>query len=141
MMRDDELARRLVVRRGSGGNCTYDEGAKRELIEVCLRGGHSVAQVARAYGLNTNQLRNWIALYRKERSGTSPVQSAAVSVDAASAFIPVVTTPAVTTEPGLRIDIALANGVRAELSHLCCEDVAAVLTVLAGLPCSVSNRG
>lgn len=52
MMRDEDLARRLVVRRGAGGNCTYDESAKRELIDVCLRGGHSVAQVARTYGLN-----------------------------------------------------------------------------------------
>lgn len=63
MMRDEDLARRLVVRRGVGGNCTYDESAQRELIEACLHGGHSVAKVARAYDLNANQLHNRIALY------------------------------------------------------------------------------
>jgi len=35
MVRDEELAGRLVVWRGASGNSTYDEGAKCELIELC----------------------------------------------------------------------------------------------------------
>jgi transcriptional regulator with XRE-family HTH domain len=69
MVRDEKLARRLVVRRGTSGNCTYDEGAKRELIELCQSGTVSVAKVALTYGINPNLLHNWIALYRKEGTG------------------------------------------------------------------------
>ena len=69
MVRDEELARRLVVRRGTSGNRTYEEGAKRELIELCESGTVSITQVALAYGINPNQLHNWIALRRKEGGG------------------------------------------------------------------------
>lgn len=141
MMRDEDLARRLVVRRGAGGNCTYDEGAKRELVEACLHGGHSVAQVARAYGLNTNQLHNWIALHRKERVGASLARSAAISVDTPSAFIPVVTAPSSAIGHGLQLHIILANGIRADLGPLRRDDVAALLADLSRLPCSASTRG
>lgn len=140
-MRDEDLARRLVVRRGAGGNCTYDEAAKRELIEACLRGGGSVAQVARAYGLNANQLHNWIALYRKERAGASLARSAAMAVGAPSAFIPVVTMPRPVEAHEYGLHITLANGIRADLSHLHREDVAALLAELSRLPCSASTRG
>lgn len=64
-VRDEELARRLVVRRGARGNCTYDEGAKRELIELCQSGEVSVAKVALTYGINPNLLHNWITLNRR----------------------------------------------------------------------------
>lgn len=140
MMRDEDLARRLVVRRGTGGNCTYDEGARQELIEACLRGDHSVAKVARAYGLNANQLHNWIALYRKARAGTPIARSATVCADAPSPFIPVVTMPVAAEAPELRLHLVLANGIRAELSPLCREDVAALLADLSRLPCSASTQ-
>lgn len=141
MMRDEDLARRLVVRRGAGGNCTYDEGAKRELIETCLRGRHSVAEVARTYGLNTNQLHNWIALYRRTHGDRRPTGLAEPAVSPASAFIPVVTLPRAPESHGLQLHLILANGIRADLGPLCREDVTALLTELAGLPCSASTRG
>ncbi len=72
MVKDEELARRLVVRRGASGNCTYDEGAKRELIALCHSGTVSVAKVALTYGINPNLLHNWIAVNRKEGSGRLP---------------------------------------------------------------------
>lgn len=139
MMRDEELAGRLVVRRGAGGNCTYDEGAKRELIEVCLRDGHSVAKVARAYGVNANQLHNWIALYRKTRGGlraTCPESPSGTPPP----FIPVVKLPHPVETHGLQLHIILANGVRADLGPLRREDVAALLVDLSRLPCSTSTR-
>ena len=49
MVRDEDLARRLIVRRGVSGNCTYDESAKRELIELGQSGVASVAKVALTY--------------------------------------------------------------------------------------------
>lgn len=63
-MRDEELVRLLVVRRGWNGKCTYDESAKRELTEICLRRGTSIA---RDYGVNANLRHNWVAIYRKDR--------------------------------------------------------------------------
>lgn len=139
-MRDEELARRLVVRRGLDGKCTYDESAKRELIEICLRRGTSIARVARDYGLNANQLHNWVGLYRKEQGSLLTSAETETRREIGSAFIPVVAT----TMPGLpgelRLDITLDNGIQADLRCLSRDDVVAILSVLAALPCSASTR-
>lgn len=55
MVRNEDLARRLVVRRGANGNCTYDESAKRELIELGQSGVASVAKVALRIPTQTGQ--------------------------------------------------------------------------------------
>ncbi len=137
MVRDEELARRLVVRRGASGNRTYDEGAKRELIELCESGTVSITKVALAYGINPNQLHNWIALRRKEGVGRL-----STALHEPSAFIPVLTSPTPPeSEPQeMRLDITLGNGIRADLRGLSRDDVCALLPVLAGLPCSASTR-
>ncbi len=141
MVRDEELARRLVVRRGPSGNCTYDEGAKRELVGLCERGGVSVAKVALTYGINPNLLHNWITLHRKEGTGRLPAPLREASACAPSPFIPVVTPLAQPVVPGgLRLDITLDNGIQADLRCLSRDDVLAILPVLAGLPCSASTR-
>ena len=141
MVRDDELARRLIVRRGASGNCTYDEGARRELIELCQSGTVSVAKVALAYGINPNQLHNWIARHRKEGSGKLPAPVHETSTCAPAPFIPVVMPLSPASEPQeLRVDITLVNGIQADLRGLSREDVIALLPVLAGLPCSASTR-
>lgn len=142
MVRDEKLVRRLVVRRGASGNCTYDESAKRELIELCQSGTVSVAKVALTYGINPNLLHNWIALYRKEGVGKLPAPSRETSACAPTSFIPVVTTP-IQQAAGpreLRLDITLDNGIQADLRGLSRDDVFALLPVLAGLPCSVSTQ-
>ena len=142
MVRDENLARRLVVRRGTSGNCTYDEGAKRELIALCQSSTVSVAKVALAYGINPNLLHNWIALYHKEGVGKLPGPLRETSARAPTSFIPVVTTP-IQQAAGpreLRLDITLDNGIQADLRGLSRDDVLALLPVLAGLPCSVSTR-
>lgn len=142
MVRDEELARRLVVRRGVRGNCTYDEGAKRELIELCQSGTVSVAKVALTYGINPNVLHNWIALHRKESAGRLPVPVRETSICTPSPFIPVVTAPMqqASERRELRLDIMLDNGIQADLPGLNRDDVLALLPALAGLPCSVSTR-
>jgi transposase len=142
MVRDEKLYRRLVVRRGTSGNCTYDEGAKRELIELCQSGTVSVAKVALTYGINPNLLHNWIALYRKEGVGKLPAPLRETSACAPTSFIPVITTP-IQQAAGpreLRLDITLDNGIQADLRGLSRDDVLALLPALAGLPCSVSTR-
>jgi transposase len=142
MVRDEKLASRLVVRRGAGGNCTYDEGAKRELIALCQSGTVSVAKVALTYGINPNLLHNWITRYRKEGMGNLPAPSHETSACAPTSFIPVVTTPIPpAAEPReLRLDITLNNGIQADLRGLSRDDVLALLPVLAGLPCSASTQ-
>lgn len=142
MVRDEELARRLVVRRGARGNCTYDESAKHELIELCRSGTVSVAKVALTYGINPNLLHNWIALNRKGSVGRLPASVREIPTCAPTPFIPVVTTPMppAPERRELRLDITLANGSQADLSGLSRDDVLAILPVLAGLPCSASTR-
>ena len=142
MVRDEELARRLVVRRGASGNCTYDEGAKRELIELCRSGKVSVAKVALTYGINPNLLHNWIALHCKEGIGRLPAPVRETSACARESFIPVVTPPMqqVSEPRELRLDITLDNGIQADLRCLSRDDVLAILPALAELPCSVSPR-
>ncbi len=141
IMRDEELARRLVIRRGIGGRGIYDDGAKRDLIERCLSGGESVARMARAYGVNANQLHNWIALYRKQTGQLLPLATREMVRESGPAFIPVVTVKSnETPEPAeIKLDITLTNGVRAELGRLNLKEVLAILPVLSGLPCSAST--
>lgn len=140
-MRDEELARRLVVRRNAGGKCTYDEAAKRELIESCLRQGTSVARVARDYGLNANQLHNWIGLYLKGRGGLLTAPEPIAKREVGSAFIPVVPAKQEETPHDLKLEVTLANGIRADLNRLGLDDVLAILPVLSALPCSASTLG
>jgi transposase len=143
MVRDEELARRLVVRRGASGNCTYNEGAKRELVELCRSGKVSVAKVALTYGINPNLLHNWIALHRKEAIGRLSAPEPETSACTPAPFIQVMTTSmddAAQLPRELRLDITLDNGIQADLRGLSRDDVLAVLPVLAGLPCSASTR-
>ena len=140
IVRDEELAKRLVVRRGSDGKCTYDESAKRELIEICLRRGTSIARVARDYGVNANQLHNWVGLYRKARGRLLASVETEASQEVRSAFIPVVATTPPELPRELRLDITLDNGTQADLRCLSRDDVLAILPALASLPCSASIR-
>jgi transposase len=142
MVRDEDLARRLVVRRGAKGNCTYDEGAKRELIGLCRSGSVSVAKVALTYGINPNLLHKWIALHCGEGAGRLPAPVRETPACVPASFIPVVTSPLQqTSEPReLRLDITLDNGIQVYLRRLSRDDVLTILPLLAGLPCSASIR-
>jgi transposase len=62
-----ELSKRLVVGHKRDGRSCYDQEAKRELIEACLRPGVSVARMALQHGINANLLRTWITRYRRQR--------------------------------------------------------------------------
>jgi transposase-like protein len=100
-----------VVRRGSRGHCTYDEVAKRELIELCRRGVASVAKVALTYGVNPNVLHNWMARDRKECAVKSPDRLLEEPRNPPSAFIPVFSAPVAAVSREIKLDITLANGI------------------------------
>lgn len=55
-----ELAQRLVVGHKRDGRSIYGEQAKRELILACCELGAFLAKVARACGVNANQLARWV---------------------------------------------------------------------------------
>jgi len=99
-----------------------------------------VAGVARDYGLNTNQLHNWIRLYRNERGGVLAAPKPNAEQEVVSAFIPVVTMKQEEALRDVKLDVTLANGIRADLSGVSLDDVLAILPVLSALPCSASTR-
>jgi transposase len=140
MVRDEDLARRLVVRRGTNGNCTYDESAKRELIELGQSGVASVAKVALTYGVNPNQLHNWIALYRRARAGSPLVRLREAPENRSSPFIAVVSAPIISAPQEIKLNITLVNGVQTDLYGLSRDDILNLLPMLASLPCSASTR-
>ena len=139
MVRDEELARRLIVRRGPSGHCTYSAEAKRDLVELCQSGMASVAKVAQTYGVNSNQLHNWIRLHRQDRL-VAPAASAREMAEIPSPFIPVVQAPVVAVSQALKLDITFSNGVTVILDGVSRDDVLNLLPTLAGLPCSASTR-
>ncbi len=129
------LSRSLIVGRKRDGRRCYDPEAKRELIEACLQPGVSVAGMALEHGINANLLRKWIGDYRGAATSVTAAPPASLP-----AFVPVV--PITTPEPtGCALSVALPNGVKLELRGIGPKDLPPLLTCLAGLPCSASNRG
>ena len=137
-MSDKELAGRLVLKRSANGRCSYDEDAKRELVEACLQPGVSIAKLAREHGINANLLHAWISLHRKARGGAM-VAASPLPQETLTAFVPVVATKSESPRE-LRLNLTLNNGIQADLRCLSRDDVLALLPVLASLSCSVSTR-
>lgn len=126
------LSRPLIVGHGRDGRCLYDPEAKRELVEVCLQPGVSVAKVALEYGLNANLLRKWMGHYRGtgHSQPNSPLALPAfVSVQSMSVGKP--------AESALSAE--LPNGVKLALRPVALSDLPSILKALAELPCSVST--
>jgi len=126
---------------GYDGRCRYDNDAKRELVDACLRPGVSVARMALQHGINANLLRTWIGKYQRNRCDMEGSQ-AAVAVAPSTAFVPVVELkkPAAKLSP-VRIGARLPNGVSLDLSELCLDEMSSILHILSTLPCSGSTRG
>jgi transposase len=127
------LSRPLVVGQRSDGRCRYDPEAKRELVEVCLQPGISVARMALEHGINANLLRKWIQQYRQ------PVDLVALGpAPTLSAFAPVLS-----MESPKSLEVALSvtfpNGVKLILETIRLKDLSPLLNDLAALPCSTSN--
>ncbi|KGC70083.1 transposase family protein [Burkholderia pseudomallei] len=70
------------------GKRSFDPDSKRRLVEMCLQSGASLSGLALKAGVNANQLRKWVEMYRK--ASTSPALPKPTEAEA-SAFVPVVT--------------------------------------------------
>ncbi|WP_080438071.1 transposase [Burkholderia ubonensis] len=66
---EDGLQSRLVVNRKRDGRRKFDEVAKRELIEACLKPGVSITRTAMEHGTNPNLVRTRISKYQREQGG------------------------------------------------------------------------
>lgn len=71
--REESLQDRLVIGRKRDGRRQYDEAAKEELIQACLRPGASIARTAMTYGVNPNLVRTWIAAHQRKHSASTAV--------------------------------------------------------------------
>jgi len=98
-----------------------------------------VAKVAQTYGVNPNQLHNWMRLHSKERLIATATSHQEV-LENQSAFIPVVQAPAIAVSQTIKLDITLVNGIHVALDDLSRDDVLALLPMLVSLPCSASTR-
>lgn len=47
------------------GKRSFDPDGKRRLVEACLQPGASLSGLALKAGVNANQLRKWVEIYRK----------------------------------------------------------------------------
>ena len=78
---------------------------KRRIVEETLAAGASVARVARAQGVNANQVFQWRRLYRAGRLGSAPSASSAaikllpVTVETAPSTSPIMTIEAPSNTP------------------------------------------
>jgi len=116
------------------GKRSFDPDGKRRLVEACLRPGASLAGLALKAGVNANQLRKWVDMYRKAGVVADPQRT---SKPEPSTFVPVVTIGNATLEaaeptatlavrrdspsaptlapPQARLSVRLPNGVAIDL--------------------------
>ncbi len=93
----------------------YSIVEKRRMVEESFQSGASVARVARAHGVNANQVFGWRKLYQRGRLGgnTRAAQPAAllpVTIsDAASAPVPAPATTLTSVSPGT-VQVQLPRG-------------------------------
>ncbi|MGY6126710.1 transposase (plasmid) [Paraburkholderia strydomiana] len=130
---EEGLQGRLVVGSKRDGRRKYDESAKRELIQGCLKPGVSIARTATDHGINPNLVRTWISQYQREqgRVGTAGLASepvsqaqteiAAVAPSDESAFVQLKTPllPQTLVKPAatLLLSVILPNGVRLDVGR------------------------
>lgn len=124
-----------VVKVLRNGKRRFDPVEKERLIDACLEPGVSVAGLALEYGVNANQLRNWIKLRQRRQA-----ENALTAMPCApSAFVPVVEVaptarpPATSARPTLtrvRLKASLPNGVRLELEDADTQVLSAMIEAL-----------
>jgi transposase-like protein len=88
----------------SRGRRYHEESFKQAVIEACRETGASIAGIALANGVNTNQVRRWM----RERGITPPNRRTAPDASASPAFIPVMLPQS--DRPALDIRLELRRG-------------------------------
>ncbi|MDZ5455287.1 IS66-like element accessory protein TnpA [Azohydromonas lata] len=137
-----ELAQRLVVGRKRDGRSIYDEKAKHELIMACREPGASLAKVARACGVNANQLASWVRQYERSVAQNTPLSGEVVEAQA-SDFVPVRIEPTepAAAEPVVNLQARLPNGVVLDLRGCDLGQACSVIEALGRVRCSASTKG
>jgi transposase len=120
----------------ANGKRRFDPVEKDRLIDAAMKPGVSVARLALAYGVNANQLRNWVKLRRDQQAkGALTV----VAERETSAFVPVVEASPIARQPdmparpssaGMRLKASLPNGVRLELEDADEQALSVMIEVL-----------
>ena len=108
----DETKQVVEARRGPRQRRSVQQ--KREIVEATLVSGVSIARVARAYGVNANQLFHWRKLYKDgflEERGTARLLPVKVSETASDTVHPQTTATVKRTE-----DDACARSIRIEIA-------------------------
>jgi transposase len=165
MDEDRNLRNRLVVGSKRDGRREYDPQAREELVQLCMKPGVSIARTAMEFGLNPNLLRGWITRHQKAHvavsSGESEFErSRIVSNDVAlsatrtcapevpSPFVPVVQEPVTdgqavcVQKPAITVGlhVRLPYGVEFDVANITIDELAAVVQMLGGMPCSGSTK-
>ena len=132
------LAQRLVVGRKRDGRCVYDEQAKLELVTACRTPGVSVSAVARACGINANQVSRWL---REHEQRLQSPKRAAEAAEAGSAFVAVHVqpAPAASLVVPATLQARLPNGVVLDLHDCDVQQLRAAIETLGRLACFAST--
>ncbi|MBN3856669.1 MULTISPECIES: IS66-like element accessory protein TnpA [Burkholderiaceae] len=154
---EEGLQGRLVVGSKRDGRRKYDESAKRELIQQCLKPGVSIARTAMDHGINPNLVRTWISQYQREqgRAGVAglasepgslaPTEIATVAPSDEPVFVqletPLLSSAPVKPTATYLLNVVLPNGVRLEVGPAAVEELERVVQMLGRLPCSGSTKG
>lgn len=132
-----DLSRRLVIGHKRDGRSIFDPQAKRELVELCLQPGVSLARAARECGVNANQLATWV---RERRRADARAAVDGNVVEAAPAFVPVrLEAPPPQPASGLSLQARLPNGVVVDLGGCGMAQLEPLLQALGRLRCSAST--
>ena len=137
-----ELAQRLVIGHKRDGRSIYDQKAKHELIMACREPGASLAKVARACGVNANQLASWVRQYERSVAQNTPPGSEIVEAQPPD-FVPVhieAAEPAA-VEPVVNLQARLPNGVVLDLRGCDLGQACSVIEALGRVRCSASTKG
>ncbi|QTO48344.1 IS66-like element accessory protein TnpA [Burkholderia latens] len=114
------------------GKRSFDPEGKRRLVEACLQPGASLSGLALKAGVNANQLRKWVEMYRKASIVAGPARTIEAEP---STFVPVVAiasasppaaspteslpvrreSPSMSAPPQARLSVRLPNGVAIDL--------------------------
>jgi transposase-like protein len=153
---EEGLQGRLVVGSKRDGRRKYDESAKRELIQQCLKPGVSIARTAMDHGINPNLVRTWISQYQREqgRAGVAglasepgslaPTEIATVAQSDGPVFVqletPLLSSAPVKPTATYLLGVVLPNGVRLEVGPAAVEELERVVQMLGRLPCSGSTK-
>jgi len=163
MTEQPNLRNRLVVGRKRDGRREFDEAARQELVELCLKPGVSIARTAMDHDVNPNQLRKWIANHQQRQLAQSSADAVAAdgvpidipgttsrcsSPESPPAFMPVVSAPLHSPPPRLpeslmaiALHVRLPNGVEFDLGEASLDELTAIVQMLGRLPCSGSTKG